>query len=325
MFGLRESIFATIVYYDVFNFPLTFAEIYKYLINPEKFSGKNGGVTVELSDMANELDKMIKAGIIGHKNGFYFLPGNTELYENRIEKDKLANVKWKKFLRIVGRLQSAPYLRAVFASGSLAVNNLEPKSDFDVFVVIKTGRLYTGRLFLWLISSLWGVRRGRFDVVAPDKLCFNHYVTDDNLELSRRSLYVAQSVANMKPVMASGAVLGSFLSANKWVSRYCYNFRPVDKYRGIKPSKFMVAAANLGEFILDTKLGDLLEKVFRIVQQKRIKNNPATYESGGRIVFTDRELEFHPRSFERIVIDSYNDKMKKAGILNCLEKNSGLN
>src|SRR3989344_7542350 len=157
MNDLRNSIFATILYYDVFNFPLTLAEVYKYLINPkrlrlnlnqERFNLKIGAV-----DIIVELDNMAKVGLIGHKNGFYFLHGQEDLYEKRIQKDKLANKKWKKFLAIAKYLQLAPYLRAVFASGSLAVNNPEPKSDFDVFVVIRSGRLYTGRLFLWLISS----------------------------------------------------------------------------------------------------------------------------------------------------------------------------
>ena len=326
---LRESILATIYYYDIFDFPLTLAEIYKYLINPNRFlrpglrkdrSGfKNGA-----AEIAAELENMARIGLIGHKNGFYFVSGEDELYERRIEKDKLANRKWKKFLAIAKYLQLAPYLRAVFASGSLAVNNPEPKSDFDVFVIIKSGRLYTGRLFLWLISSVLGVRRGRFDVVAPDKLCFNHYLTDDNLELSYRSLYIAQSLANLRPVIVSRGITEKFFSSNKWVNAYCFNFRHTNSYRSAESNKFMLALAKTGEVILNNVLGNLLEKTLRIFQQRRIKNNPATYESGGRIIFNDKELEFHPRSFERVVIDSYNRGLKKFGVSGVTEKDSGL-
>src|SRR3989344_1983441 len=196
---LRTSIFATILYYDSFNLPLTFAEVYKYLISPGRFAVKNiesPVFNVRAVDIAVELDNMVRVGVIGHKNGFYFMSGKDELYERRIEKDKLAARKWKKFLAITKYLQLAPYLRSVFASGSLAANNPEPKSDFDVLVIIRSGRLYTGRLFLWVISSILGARRGRVDVVAPDKLCFHHYLTYHNLELSHRSLYIAQSLAN---------------------------------------------------------------------------------------------------------------------------------
>src|SRR3989344_8705468 len=278
---LRTVIFATILYYDSFNFPLTFAEVYRYLINPKRFSAKKEEtISIEAAEIAVELDKMARAAIIGHKNGFYFMPGKDELYERRIEKEKLANRKWKKFTAIVKYLQFAPYLRAVFASGSLASNNLEMKSDFDVFIVIRSGRLYTGRLFLWLISSVLGVRRGRFDVIAPDKLCFNHYITDDNLELTHRSLYIAQSLANMKPVIIAGGILEKFAASNRWANSYCYNFRPATIYRNVRTNKVLLALAGTEEVVLNNFLGDLLEKILKAFQQKRIKNNPATYESG---------------------------------------------
>src|SRR3990167_4678361 len=301
---LRNSIYATILYYDSFNFPLTLAEVYKYLVNPKRFSAKKDSlaVKVEALNIAVELENMARVGLIGHKNGFYFMPEKDDLYERRIEKDKLANRKWKKFLTIAKYLQLAPYLRAVLASGSLAANNPEPKSDFDVLVIIRSGRLYTGRLFLWLISSVLGARRGRFDVVAPDKLCFNHYLTDDNLELSHRSLYIAQSLANLKPVIdrGSGTLQKKYLTP------------------------FMLALARIGEVTLNNFFGDFLEKILRTFQQRRIKNNPATYESGGRVIFSDTELEFHPRSFERVVIDSYNRGLKKFGVSGIAEMDSGL-
>ena len=59
-------------------------------------------------------------------------------------------------------------------------------------------------------------------------------------------------------------------------------------------------------------------------QQYRIRSNPVTYEKGGRIVFNDGELEFHPHSFERIVVDKYNVGLKKLGILGAVERDSGL-
>jgi len=345
MNDLRNSIFATILYYDVFNFPLTLAEVYKYLVNPKRLrlnliirsdlnEKRRSDLEFRALDIATELENMVRAGLIGHNNGFYFLAERDDLYEKRIEKDKLANRKWKKFLAIAKYLQLGPYLRAVFASGSLAVNNPEPKSDFDVFVVIRSGRLYTGRLFLWLISSILGARRGRFDVVAPDKLCFNHYLTDDNLELSHRGLYIAQSLANLRPVIDRGSgtlqkryltpLTDKFIASNRWANSYCYNFRQSNSYRDIKPNRFMLGVAGTGEALLNNFFGDLLEKILKMFQQKRIKDNPATYESGGRIIFSDKELEFHPRSFEGVVIDSYNKGLKRFGILGIEEKDSGL-
>ena len=100
MDDFRTSIFATILYYDAFNFPLTLAEVFKFLINPERLSLKTDSATdIRAGNVAYELDRMVKTEIIGHKNGFYFLPGKDELYERRIKRDKLANRKWKRFTR----------------------------------------------------------------------------------------------------------------------------------------------------------------------------------------------------------------------------------
>ena len=161
-------------------------------------------------------------------------------------------------------------------------------------------------------------------MVAPDKLCFNHYLADNNLELTHKSLYIAQSLNNMRPIIAYDNMLDDFSGANKWAHFYCYNFKSPSEYRRTRVSSMMISFSKFGEAILNNVVGDLMEKFLRNVQQKRIKNNPATYESGGRIVFNENELEFHPRSFERVVIDNYNNKLKKIGVLGIIEKDSGL-
>lgn len=323
---IRNSVLSTIVYYDAFGLPLTQAEIYKYLVNPARFYDHNKNFPgVAPADIALELERLEKAGNVASRNGFYFLAGRNELYDQRLARQKIAEEKWKKFLRKVRWLQAAPFLRAVFASGSLAANNTASRSDFDILVIAQAGRLYTARFFLWLISSLLLVRRGRYDLVAPDKLCFNHYLTDRGLALNHRSLFIAQSLANIRPVWwADEAIVSNFYKQNDWALEYIANYRATDEYRSAKKMPLLAAAAKAGEFLLAGKLGNFVEKILRAHQQRRIRKNPATYESGGRVVFNNGELEFHPRSFETFVISNYNKTVKKLGILANAEADSGL-
>ena len=86
----------------------------------------------------------------------------------------------------------------------------------------------------------------------------------------------------------------------------------------------MLALAKFGEIVLNNSAGNFIEKVSKNLKQRRKKNNPATYESGGRVIFTDSELEFHPRSFEKKVVTCYNLALKNLGILSLGEKDSGL-
>ena len=129
----------------------------------------------------------------------------------------------------------------------------------------------------------------------------------------------------MRPVIFRGGILDWFTASNKWVNSYCYNFKQIGEYRSAKRGRFLLLLAKLGEIILSNPAGDFVEKVLKNIQQRRIKKNPATYESGGRIIFTDNELEFHPRSFEKVVISKYNNGLEKIGIVPCSkETDSGL-
>ncbi len=334
MSDLKNSILATLVYYDVFEFPLTTFEVHKYLINPGRLSNNPVSGMISLGQVAEELDGLVNGGHVSFKNGFYFLLGRDTLYELRIEREKIATQKWKKFLRIAKWFQTVPYLKAILASGSLAINNTNKESDFDVLVVAKSGRLYICRIFLSLIASLFGARRTRYEKSAPDKFCFNHYITDQNLNIKYESLFNAQTYANLKPVLVNNGIFSRFYTENIWLNKYIYNYSRSDlgislrsdlESRSISPNSILLAVAKLVEFILNSSFGEWIEGLAKNYQQKRIRENPATYESGGRVVFNDNELEFHPRSFESFAIDKYNKGLKKLDIISHIEeKDSGL-
>lgn len=324
---MRDSILATFIYYDILDFPLTLLEIQKYLINPArlKILPQPTG-EISLGDIQKELEFLISGNRIGQKNGFWFLKERDILYEKRIEKEKISSAKWNKFLKIAKWFAVIPYLRGVMAGGSLAYNNTTANSDFDVLIIAKSGRLYTCRVFLSLVASFFRARRKRFDLIASDKFCFNHYLTDENLSISHESLYNAQSYANLKPVLIGGELFKRFYGDNIWINKYVYNFCPADDFvlRRIRPFPVLAVFSKITEKVLNSFWGDWLERALRYFQQKRIKINPATYESGGRVVFNESELEFHPRSFEKVLLAKYNAGLKKAGITVLEEKDSGL-
>lgn len=127
--------------------------------------------------------------------------------------------------------------------------------------------------------------------------------------------------------MIKPEILDQFYVANLWLNNHAYNFRSQRNFvgRDIKPSGIFIIFAKTSEFILDFSIGNTLEMVLKYGQQKRIKSDPVIHESGGRIVFTDWELEFHPHSFEKTVIEKYRAGLKRFGIVPHIdEKDSGL-
>lgn len=315
---LRDSILATLAYYDIFDFPLTLLELHKYLINPSRIARllREGIGEIRLADIQNELSYLAENGRIQAKNGFYFLPSGKDLFSTRIPREKIFAQKWSKLVKLGKYFMFVPYVRGIWISGSMATANTTADSDFDVMVVARAGRLYTARMLLSLVASVLRSRRKRYEELAPDKFCFNHYIADNALEIGYRSLYTAQAYINLKPLINQEDLLDKFYSANSWLYKFVMHGPTRDVLtRGLKLSRLTNIIAMAGERVLSGSLGDTLENIFKKYQQKRIRENPTTYEAGGRVVFSDSELEFHPRSFETIAIQKYNHRIEMLGIL----------
>src|SRR3989344_9007594 len=122
---LRDSIFATLAYYDIFDFPLTLLELHKYLINPGRVAKltMEGVGEIKLADIKSELEYLAESGRVQTKNGFYFLPSERDLFGTRILREKIFAQKWRKLLKLGKYFALAPYVRGVWVSGSMATAN----------------------------------------------------------------------------------------------------------------------------------------------------------------------------------------------------------
>lgn len=309
----EKAILATIIYYDILDYPLTILEIARLLINSQRFtSGFNGGV-FENSRIAEAAAALVRNGVLEEANGFYFLPGRKNLCWERVEKNKIAEEKWEKACRYLFWAQGVPYLEAVFASGSLALNHTGKDSDLDVLVVTRPGRIWLSRLFLSLAMSFLGARRRGKDKVAPDKICLNHYITSASLHIPFHSLYNAQTYFHLVPVFyRSKFIVENFWHANNWVLDFVGHWRgPIFcPEKEVRKNMFLIVFAGFVEKFLDTTgLGFVLEKIARKIQLPRINTNLP-----GRITVNDQQLEFHPFSIEEEILKEYNQKISATGV-----------
>ena len=197
---MEKGSFKAIVYYDCLDYPLTSEEL-------AIFSFIDDG----------ELEA---EGLIEVSSGFHFLKDRESLVKTRKERSRLAGEKWKKMMKAVRWLRFVPYIRLVFASGSLAFRNTIRKSDLDLLIVVKSGRIWISRFLAVVLLGLLGLRRKRGQKVAPDKVCLNHFITDRSLYIPRKSVYTAQLYARLAPVLGDGKLLDDFCEANKWVGDY---------------------------------------------------------------------------------------------------------
>lgn len=335
---LRQNILATLVYYDIFDFPLKAEEIFDCLIN-FKHLGMNPLLTTHYSllTVTQELDQLILDRAVGLREGYYFLFDCEYVVPLRIKRERIANRKWRIARRAVWWMRILPYVRAVFASGSLAMRNTDELSDLDILIVIKHGRIWLTRLLITGLLSLLRVCRHGRDKIAPDKICLNHYITDQSLHISYRSIYTAQTYNNLVPIFVSDwRFIDDFKKTNTWVQDYVcrWNIECTDSVEvsvEVKPQQRKRQKENtsilakIGEVFLNSRLGNWLEKLARDYQSRRIASNPVTGQAGGRVIFNDEQLEFHPHSIETQIINDYNSRLEKLNLPQlAVEKDSGL-
>ncbi|MFH1387998.1 MAG: nucleotidyltransferase domain-containing protein [Patescibacteria group bacterium] len=318
MNDLEKSILATLVYYDVLDRPLTGWEVFKYLIR-----SKN----ITLNQVLNVLENSLELNkLISQKNGFYFLKHRQAIIKERIKRHKIANKKWKKARRAIKLFQIIPFIRMVAVSGSLAMNNTKENSDIDLLIIVKSGRIWICRGFITLYSHLIGKRR--HGILTKDRFCLNHYLTEKSLKIPYKSLYNAQTYAHLMPFsQIKNNLYKRFQKANQWINEYLTFYPVMQKgyLKEIKSNIFFRDLRELKEFALDGIIGNFIEFILKKIQQTRIKKDPLTYQSGGRVVFSDNQLEFHPNSPEKWILEKYNQKMKKLGFEELSnEKDSGL-
>jgi hypothetical protein len=317
---IRQNILATLAYYDIFDFPLKKEEVFRFLVNLERPSASEGSQTSDFDEIEAELEKLITEGVVNFSDGFYYLFERDYLVPLRSRREKIAREKWKKALRAVRWLKFLPYIEAAFASGSLAMNNTEELGDLDTLIIVKHRRIWLSRLLISGLLSLIGMRRKYNEKIAPDKICLNHYITDKSLLIPYKSIYTAQTYINLKPVFISNPrIVAEFYKANSWLGDYVLNF-------GYNPRYFdsmIYHSKNLGrnflakiksaawEMILNSKLGDWLEDWAKRWQTKRIEEHKKQDLPGGRVVYNDDCLEFHPGSVEEEIIRNYENRIKK--------------
>lgn len=305
---LQKAVLATIVYYDVLDFPLTLLEVKRFLINSVRLGSAAEQKGTSLTEVDLALRHLLIENKIQGQLGFYFLPGRQALCQERLERIKIADEKWKKARRALYFVQAVPFIEAILASGSLALGHASEESDLDVLVVAKSNRIWLTRLLLLGALELLGVRRRKDDRMAPDKICPNHFITTASLHIPFHSLYNAQTYLSITPLFLRRKELAvQWRQANDWAGSYVQHWPEafVSQRSPIRTNWFLRSMAWISERTLNLSgLGATLEKIARKIQLSRLD-----FKLPGRITANDQQLEFHPYSAEKKVLEQYHQRL----------------
>lgn len=290
--NIENSILSAVSYYDIFEYPLTCWEVWKWAYNRKQEIG-NRKQDFRLSDVHAILVNSDKLkNFLCHKNGFYFLKGREEIVEIRRQRYLLAQKRWKKLQKIAAILQVTPFLKMLAGCNNLLINNIKPDSDIDVFIVVKSGRMWMTRFFVTSLISLLGQWRHKDRISG--KICLSFFVADDNLNLKQIAkkpydIYLQNWIFLAAPLIDRG-VYSNFMAENYWAKESIPNglpYLPVGCERKIKKTWLLDFFRRVGEKVLGGSFGNSFERLFRKIQIKKMRGK------GSDVIISDKMLKFH--------------------------------
>lgn len=281
----KNPVLKTLIYSDIFNFPLKEEEIWEYLISDKKITKKKFKV-------------FLKEKAILSKNGFYFLKGRERIVKEREirTKESLKKIeKAKKIARILSKISSI-YLIAI--TGSLSLLDSKKEEDIDFFIITSKNTVWTTRLISVLILKYLGVYRKRNEKKVKDKVCLNMIIGENKLALEkeRRDLYSAHEIIQILPLFERNSTLIKFFKKNNWVNDFLPN---------AFLSKKDLKISNKKVRLWQIKILSSFEFFARSFQFIFMKKN-ITIETVSKDF-----LAFHARNYRSKILKMFSNKIKK--------------
>ena len=290
---LSKSILKTLLYFDIFRYPLTAAEVFKHLTTNH----------VTPDDVTRALAQLSDQSIIYPIADFYSIHNNLALGSRRIKGNQMAIGSLLLARKRAKFISKFPFVRAVMASGSLSKDYMDEHSDLDFFVITKPNRLWIARMLLVLYKKI-------FLFNSHKHFCINYYVDEDHLEIEEKNIFTASELATLIPLYGKEHYL-QLMSTNHWIKKYLPNHtpRPVENVAAYEPRWVKRKL----EGIINLAGAKTLERFFiRLLAKRWEERYKAAYsKSDFEVAFKTKEYvsKGHPNNHQRKVLELYQQKL----------------
>lgn len=214
---LEKAIARTVVFFDLFDYPLTDSEIAKFLLCAEE------ALPAGVRDVRRALSSSpYLASVFECSDGMIGLVGRARMLSlERRERWVIAYRKYARAKRVIRVLARLPFVRMICVCNTLGLSAARDDSDIDLFIVARAGHLWTVRMLCTGVVHLLGLRprKGR----ERDTLCLSFYASDDALDFSglqlagwTRDIYLAYWISWCVP-MYDDNTYDRFFQANAWI------------------------------------------------------------------------------------------------------------
>ena len=292
---LKVHVLKTLLYYDIFNYPLKCKEVFNFL----------GTNSITEADVQHTLESLAKDVVVYRFNDLYSVQSN----ESNIHRRLNGNMEAEKCLDIANRkarlISKFPFVRAVFASGSLSKGYMDERSDIDYFIITAPQRLWIARTFLVVYKRL-------FLKGSHKHFCVNYFVDEDHLEIEEKNLFTATELATVLPLYGAEHYT-KLIKTNNWLKGFFPNYSsrrienvPVSTRGGFKKAL---------ETLINACFGNRIESYFRNLTMKRWKRlyEKEYSKDDFDIAFKSKAYasKNHPRHFQRSIMERYYEKVEQ--------------
>src|SRR3989344_5162093 len=129
--GYSDAILKSLAYSDIFDFPLTKEELWKFLISDK---------LIQKRLFEESLGKLIGKQV-SNKNGYLFLSNREKIADRRKANVQEVEKKLQIAKKAASYLSYIPSILFIGLSGGLAMSDAEPSDDIDFFIITKKQKL----------------------------------------------------------------------------------------------------------------------------------------------------------------------------------------
>lgn len=241
---IEAAILRTVLYADVFNFPLTSAEIHHFLMHHEPLEYKEVVFALQNSPFLRT--------VLAHEREYFFRASRPELLALRLERESASAKLWPKAQHYATWLARLPFVRMVALTGALAMHNVSgDDDDLDYLVITMKGRVWLARAFMIMLV--------RFARLRGVEICPNYVLAENKLEQTHRDIFMAHEVTQMVPFFGQ-KLYQQFRACNMWSASFLPNASGAFHAEEERIIGFgWKIIKNILEFVFTGPLGNLLE------------------------------------------------------------------
>lgn len=298
---MDRSILATLAYHDVFEYPLTVEEIWKWLYVHDDADAA-GVVRATPADVEWAVAALSIAGKVDRAGSYVTLPGRSGLVATRMARHVANERKWRRARLVSSWLRVVPFIRFIGVVNTLAIDNARPESDIDLFIIVKRRRLWFTRMLATVMVQMFGVRRHGSSV--SDRVCLSFYVSDGALNLEplkhpaiSEDSYLAYWVTEVVPLFARGSAWQDFLKANVWATKRIPHGLTAMPVPYFDDTAFVKTVRMIPELLGYSMLGDAGEWLMRAFQRRHMYAQAGSriHANSTDVVVSDDILKFHEK------------------------------